>query len=106
MAEIGKQRTIWRVQEGFDRGKDILIDAYRRQEKYNPVIAKAGGVELVVRLTIDESGAVTDCAVVSDTANDATFEAAMLDAIRKVHFSPHPGPPSTVERYPIMFHPM
>lgn len=94
------------VQEGFDRSKAIVLAAYNRQQKDNPAVARAKEIKLVVRVSIDAAGTITDCSVVSDSIGDATFEAEMLKAIRKVHFARWDGQAHVVEQYPIEFHPM
>lgn len=76
------QRTSEEIQLAFDRNKAAIYAIYRRALRQN--VGLQGRV--VLALTIDPSGALSDCEIVSSELGDAALERKLLARIRMIDF--------------------
>lgn len=86
------------VQKGFDSRKDKYFDLYKR----------LGGDEpgrVIVSITIEPDGSVSDCHLVSSSFSDDTLALAVIEESKTIRFPPHAGTAFTFPRYPFSFLP-
>ena len=94
-------RTMEELQIVFDRNKGSFYTLYNRALRSNPGLA--GTVN--VSLTIDPSGRVTACDVVSSTLNDPDLERKIVARIKLINFGAKAVPAQTFPSYPLHFFP-
>lgn len=94
-------RTLEELQLVFDRNKGSFYALYTRALRSNPGLA--GTVN--VSLTIDPSGRVTACEVVSSTLNDPDLERKIVARIMLINFGAKSVPAQTFPSYPLHFFP-
>jgi outer membrane biosynthesis protein TonB len=94
-------RTDEEIQILFDRYKAALYRIYNTELRKDPTLRG----KMVLRISIEPSGAVSACAVDSSNMNAAEFSAQIVDRVRKFNFGPKEGVPKTTILYPIDFLP-
>lgn len=94
-------RTLEELQLIFDRNKGSFYALYTRALRSNPGLM--GTVN--VSLTIDPSGRVTACEVVSSTLNDPDLERKIVARIMLINFGSKSVPAQTFPSYPLHFFP-
>jgi len=93
-------RTTEEVQIVFDRNKGPLNALYNRALRLNPALAG----KVVLRITINPSGAVTDCAIESSELHDPELERKLVARIKLFNFGAKRAALTTIT-YPIDFFP-
>ena len=94
-------RTDEEIQILFDRYKAALYRIYNTELRKNPTL----GGKMVLRITIEPSGAVSACAVDSSNMGAPEFSAQIVDRVKKFNFGAKDGVPKTTILYPIDFLP-
>ena len=94
-------RTDEEIQILFDRYKAALYRIYNTELRKNPTLRG----KMVLRITIEPSGAVSACAVESSNMNAIEFSAQIVDRVKKFNFGAKDGVPKTTILYPIDFLP-
>jgi len=94
------QRTTEEIQIVFDRSKSSLFSLYQRALRKNPTLQGT----LVLKLTIQPSGAVSAVSVVSSELNDAELEAKIVNRVKLFNFGAK-NVPVWRGNYPIKFFP-
>lgn len=100
-SRTGPSRTDEEIQILFDRYKAALYRIYNTELRKDPTL----GGKMVLRISIEPSGAVSGCAVESSNMNAPQFSAQIVDRVRKFNFGPKDGVPKTTILYPIDFLP-
>jgi protein TonB len=93
-------RTTEEVQIVFDQNKGPLNALYNRALRLNPTLAG----KVVLRITIDASGAVTECTIESSELHDPELEHKLVARIKLFNFGAKRAALTTVT-YPIDFFP-
>lgn len=91
------EETVMRV---LDSNKGRIYAIYNRALRKNPLLAG----KLVLELTIDPSGRVSRCRVLSSELHDEELEQKLVARIKMLDFGAEPVPPYKFE-YPIEFLP-
>ncbi len=94
-------RTDEEIQILFDRYKAALYRIYNTELRKDPTLRG----KMVLRITIEPSGAVSACAVESSNMNATEFSAQIVDRVKKFNFGAKDGVPKTTILYPIDFLP-
>jgi len=94
-------RTDEEIQILFDRYKAALYRIYNTELRKDPTLRG----KMVLRITIEPSGAVSACGVESCNMNAPEFSAQIVDRVRKFNFGAKDGVPKTTILYPIDFLP-
>ena len=94
-------RTDEEIQILFDRYKAALYRIYNTELRKDPTLRG----KMVLRITIEPSGAVSACAVESSNMNAPEFSAQIVDRVKKFNFGAKDGVPKTTILYPIDFLP-
>lgn len=94
---VRDQETVLRV---LDSNKGRIYAIYNRALRKNPLLAG----KLVLELTIEPSGKVSACRVISSELNDKTLEGKLMARIKMLDFGAEKVPSYTF-RYPIEFLP-
>jgi len=94
-------RTDEEIQILFDRYKAALYRIYNTELRKDPTLRG----KMVLRITIEPSGAVSACGVESCSMNAPEFSAQIVDRVRKFNFGAKDGVPKTTILYPIDFLP-
>lgn len=94
-------RTDEEIQILFDRYKAALYRIYNTELRKDPTLRG----KMVLRITIEPSGAVSACGVDSSNMNAAQFSAQIVDRVKKFNFGSKDGVPTTTILYPIDFLP-
>lgn len=94
-------RTDEEIQILFDRYKAALYRIYNTELRKNPTLRG----KMVLRITIEPSGAVSGCAVESSNMNAPEFSAQIVERVKKFNFGAKDGVPTTTILYPIDFLP-
>jgi hypothetical protein len=94
-------RTDEEIQILFDRYKAALYRIYNTELRKDPTLRG----KIVLRITIEPSGAVSVCGVESSNMNAAEFSTQIVDRVRKFNFGAKDGVPKTTILYPIDFLP-
>jgi len=94
-------RTDEEIQILFDRYKAALYRIYNTELRKDPTLRG----KIVMRITIEPSGAVSACALESSNMNAPEFCSQIIDRVRKFNFGPKDGVPKTTILYPIDFLP-
>ena len=94
-------RTDEEIQLLFDRYKAALYRIYNTELRKDPTLRG----KMVLRITIEPSGAVSACAVDSCNMNAPDFNTQIVERVKKFNFGPKDGVPKTTILYPIDFLP-
>jgi TonB family protein len=94
-------RTDEEIQILFDRYKAALYRIYNTELRKDPTLRG----KMVLRITIEPSGAVSACSVASCNMNAPDFNAQIVERVKKFNFGPKDGVPKTTILYPIDFLP-
>lgn len=94
-------RTDEEIQILFDRYKAALYRIYNTALRKDPTLRG----KMVLRITIEPSGAVSACAVESCNMNAPDFSAQIVERVKKFNFGAKDGVPKTTILYPIDFLP-
>jgi hypothetical protein len=94
-------RTEEEIQILFDRYKAALYRIYNTELRKDPTLRG----KMVLRITIEPSGAVSACAVESCNMNAPEFSTQIVDRVKKFNFGAKDGVPKTTILYPIDFLP-
>lgn len=94
------QRTTEEIQIVFDRSKSSLFSLYQRALRQNPTLQGT----LVLRLTIQPSGEVSNVSVVSSELDDPELESKIVNRVKLFNFGAKSVPVWT-GNYPIKFFP-
>jgi TonB family protein len=76
-------RTPQEIQLVFDRNKTAFFALFNRAARSNP---NMGAGTIVMRLTIQADGSVSDCALVSSSFGDPELEEKILQRVRLMNF--------------------
>jgi outer membrane biosynthesis protein TonB len=79
----GGSRSREEIDLMFDQNKGALMAIYLRALRDNPTLQG----DVVFELTIEPSGAVSDCHLVSSDLHDPELEAKLVQRVRSFHFS-------------------
>jgi outer membrane biosynthesis protein TonB len=94
-------RTDEEIQIVFDRYKATLYRIYNKELRKDPTLSG----KILLRMTIEESGAVSMCNVESTDLNSAELVAQIVARIKRFNFGPKDGVPKMTILYPIDFLP-
>lgn len=97
----GPSRTDEEIQIVFDRYKAALYRIYNRQLRTNPTLQG----KLVLRITIEPDGSVSNAKLESSDMNSPDLEARIVDRVKRFNFGPKEGVPAITILYPIDFLP-
>lgn len=106
LAEINKEaksgkRSNEDIKLGFDANKSALYAVYRRALRENPTLEG----RVVFKLTVDASGQVTACSIVSSAFKDPALEEKLVQRIQLINFGARPGVAAWTDTYHIDFVP-
>lgn len=93
-----KGRTLQEVQEGFDRNKGEIARVFEGHPGLQPG-------RIVVAITIQPDGTISECSVSSSTFSDPHLESQILAAVRKITFGSRNVPAFSYPSYPINYVP-
>jgi len=94
-------RTDEEIQILFDRYKSALYRIYNTELRKNPTLRG----KMVLRITIEQSGAVSACSVDSSNMNSPELSSQIVERVKKFNFGAKTGVPKTTILYPIDFLP-
>ncbi len=94
----GSARSSGNIRRVFDQNKSSLFTLYHRELRKDPSIEG----KLVLKLTIEASGAVSSCEVVSSDLNSPTLEKKIVSRVRLFNFGAQSVTAKTIT-YPIDF---
>ncbi len=94
-------RGLNEIQQVFDRAQGSFYAMYTRAMREN---AGLSGV-VILKLTIEPSGAVSAASIVSSELGDAELERKILARVMLLNFGAKDGPTFTYPNYPIHFQP-
>ena len=97
----GPSRTDEEIQIVFDRYKAALYRIYNRELRKNPTLQG----KVVLRITIEPDGKVSDCKLESSDMDAPELEAKIVERVKKFNFGPKEGVPAITILYPIDFLP-
>ncbi|MBT8113405.1 MAG: TonB family protein [Gammaproteobacteria bacterium] len=97
----GPSRTDEEIQIVFDRYKAALYRIYNRELRKNPTLQG----KVVLRLTIEPDGKVSDCKLESSDMDAPELGAKIVARVKKFNFGPKEGVPAITILYPIDFLP-
>lgn len=95
-----RQRSIEDIRRVFDSNKGAIFAIYNRALRKDPTLQG----QVVLELSIDPSGRVVDCKVVSSELSDATIVAKLVSRIRLFDFGARDVAMTTIS-YPVHFLP-
>ena len=95
-------RTTQEIQLVFDRNKTAFFAMFNRAARQNPGM---GAGTIVMRLTIQADGSVSDCALVSSTFGDSELEEKILQRVRLMNFGPKNVGVFVYPNYPLAYLP-
>lgn len=92
LAEITKEaksgkRSSEDIKLGFDANKAALYALYRRALRENPTLEG----RVVFKLSVDASGQVTACSIISSALKDTALEEKLVARVQLINFGPRPG---------------
>ena len=96
----GPSRSREEIELVFEKNKGAIFALYNRALRRNPNLQG----KLVLKLTIDPSGAVTDCAIDSSELNDPEMERKLVQRVKLFRFEAKEVAPVTTTK-PIDFFP-
>jgi hypothetical protein len=94
-------RTDEEIQILFDRYKAALYRIYNTELRKDPTLRG----KMVLRITIEPSGAISACGVESCNMNAPDFNTQIVERVKKFNFGAKDGVPKTTILYPIDFLP-
>ena len=94
-------RTDEEIQIVFDRYKAALYRIYNKELRKDPTLRG----KMLLRISIETSGAVSMCKVESTDLASAELVAKIVDRIKRFNFGPKEGVPKMTILYPIDFLP-
>ena len=97
----GGKRTAEEIKLAFDANKSAIYGIYRRALRDNPLLEG----RVVLRLTVDPSGTVTACNIVSSGLKDPDLEAKLVARILLINFGTRPKLEAWTGSYQIDFVP-
>lgn len=97
----GPSRTDEEIQIVFDRYKAALYRIYNRELRNDPTLKG----KMVLRLTIEPSGAVTACTIESSDLASEALKTEVVARVKRFNFGPKEGVPRITILYPIDFLP-
>jgi hypothetical protein len=97
----GPSRTDEEIQIVFDRYKAALYRIYNRELRNDPTLRG----KMVLRITIQPDGSVSQCKVESTDLNSPPLVSGIIDRVSKFNFGPKEGVPAITILYPIDFLP-
>lgn len=97
----GPARTDEEIQILFDRYKSALYRIYNTELRKDPTLRG----KMVLRITIEPSGAVSACSVDSSNINSPELAAQIVARVTKINFGVKEGVPKITILYPIDFLP-
>ena len=92
-------RSIDEVQLVMDRNKGSFYALYNRELRSNPYLQGT----IIVSITIEPSGRVSDCKVVESTTGSPEFDEKICTRIRLINFGAKNVPTQTIPSYPLYF---
>lgn len=95
-------RTLEEIQLTFDRNKGAFYAIFSRAMREDPNL---GAGKIVVSITIQPDGSVSNCALVSSTFNDPALEQKVISRVLLLNFGAKSVPVFTYPNYPINFLP-
>lgn len=95
-------RTLEEIQLTFDRNKGAFYAIFTRAMRDNPNI---GAGKIVVSITIQPDGSVSNCTLVSSSFGDPELEQKVISRVLLLNFGPKAVPVFTYPNYPINFLP-
>lgn len=98
-SQTGLVRTDEEILSVFDRNRTHLYKVYQRYLKEQPALQG----KVILRVTIEPSGAVSACGVESTDIPSAAFLADIVDRIKQLDFGAKDNVPNTAILYPIDF---
>ena len=97
----GAGRTDEEIQIVFDRYKAALYRVYNRELRKDPTLRG----NMLLRISIETSGAVSLCKVESTDLQSPELVAKIIERIKRFNFGPKEGVPKITILYPIDFLP-
>jgi hypothetical protein len=94
-------RTDEEIQIVFDRYKASLYRIYNKELRKDPTLQG----KILMRISIEPSGAVSLCKVESTDLGSPELVAMIVERIKRFNFGPKEGVPRTTILYPIEFFP-
>jgi TonB family protein len=82
----GSKRTGEEIKLAFDANKSAIFGIYRRALRSNPLLEGS----VVFKLTVDPSGQVTACSIVSSDLKDRELEEKLVARIQLINFGTRP----------------
>jgi hypothetical protein len=95
------RRTEEDIQEVLDRHKGEMFNLYNRALRSDPDLRG----ELILRLSINSSGRVTDCSIIGSNLGAASLELDLVALVKGIAFGSVPGANEVTTRVPIEFFP-
>lgn len=95
-------RTLEELQQTFNGASGAIFKLF---QAYTADFPKTKQGRIVVSLTIEPSGLVSDCHVVTSNLNSKLLEAAIVANVRLLTFGTRDTPQFTYPNYPITFRP-
>lgn len=89
------------IRLAFDTHKSAIYSIYRRALRQNPLLEG----RVVLKLTIDKSGRVTACSIVSSALNDPDLEEKIVARVSTIDFGARPNGETWTGTYQIDFVP-
>ena len=99
--ERAAKRTNEEIKLAFDANKSAIYGIYRRALRENPLLEG----RVVLKLTIDASGQVTACSVVSSALKDPALEEKIVARVQLINFGARPKVETWTGTYHIDFVP-
>lgn len=98
---VGPARTDEEIQIVFDRYKAALYRLYNKELRKDPTLRG----QMVLRLTIEQDGSVSMCALQASDMNAPELSAQVVDRVKTINFGAKDGVPAITILYPIDFLP-
>lgn len=95
------KRTTEEIKLAFDANKSAIYGLYRRALRQNPLLEG----RVVVKLTVEPGGEVTECSIASSALNDPDLEAKLVARIQLINFGARKGVETWTGTYAIDFVP-
>ena len=97
----GSKRTAEEIKLAFDANKSAIYGIYRRALRANPLLEG----RVVLKLTIDPSGQVSACSIVSSALKDPELEEKLVARVQLINFGTRPKLETWTGTYHIDFVP-
>jgi hypothetical protein len=98
---VGPSRTDEEIQIVFDRYKAALYRLYNKELRKDPTLRG----QMVLRLTIEPDGSVSQCALQGSDMNAPELSAQVVDRVKTINFGAKDGVSAITILYPIDFLP-